>query len=392
MRRQPPAPPDNGPNNGDDDTIRLPRARVYGRPPMATLFPAGGGMPPIIRTIAIAVMLVVGVVGWFVMRERVEPPSEAVGESTAPVPPAFFIRIADEAAILAHEALSLSVFRFAANPRVLVLDFPTLLEQGRMLNRAAALVEKIGLPRNRVLNDAELDTAIAAAGDTMETFYYGHDYATADLARFFILADRDGLRLRPEEERLRTLLAQEGLLAAGAVGALISLPRVGSSVEVDGPMRSTILRHELSHAEFFSNPAYAAYSRQFWLTVLDDAGRAAFRRYLTQQNYDPALEDLMVNEMQAYLMHTHDTRLFNAASLGVSRDRLAQWQAAFLLGMPNGWLRDHTVVPARPAVVAPTTPARSNRPRRSGQRAVVSISIARALTRTPRRFAASRAA
>ena len=67
---------------------------------------------------------------------------------------------------------SLTVFRFADNPRILVLDFASLHEQGKMLNRVAAFVEKAGLPHDRVLTDGELEPAIRAQGDTVETFYY----------------------------------------------------------------------------------------------------------------------------------------------------------------------------------------------------------------------------
>ena len=77
------------------------------------------------------------------------------------------------------------MFRFADNPAILVLDFASLHEQGKMLNRVAAFVEKARLPHDRVLTDSELDAAIQAKGDTVETFYFGHDYAAASLARFF---------------------------------------------------------------------------------------------------------------------------------------------------------------------------------------------------------------
>ena len=72
-----------------------------------------------------------------------------------------------------------TVFRFASDPRILVLDFASLLEQGRMLNRVAALVEKSGLPHDRVLTTSKSTAAIRASGDTVETFYYGHDYGAA---------------------------------------------------------------------------------------------------------------------------------------------------------------------------------------------------------------------
>ena len=97
-----------------------------------------------------------------------------------------------------------------------MLDFPTLLQQGLMLDRVAALVEKAGLPRDRVLTDTELDAAIRARGDTIATFYYGHDYPAAALARFFTLADRDHVALNGQEQKLRALLRQLGWLAPGS--------------------------------------------------------------------------------------------------------------------------------------------------------------------------------
>ncbi len=380
--------PQGGPPPDDDATVRVTRRRTYGRPTDRSLLPAGGGVPPMLRLIALVLTIFVGVSGWFAMRETALPPEIYTGphrEATG-----IAVRMADEAEILAHQPAGTTVFRFVSNRRVLVLDFASLQEQGLMLNRAAALMEKAGLPRDRVLGDDELDAVIAASGDTMETFYYGHDYAAADLARFFALADRDGVRLREQEEWLRRLLMQEGLLAPGVRAALISIPAVGAAPDVDARLRAAILRHELAHAEFFSNRPYADYVRQFWREGLGEEGRAVFRRYLTAQNYDPTLEDLMANEMQAYLMHTPDPRLFNAAALGVSLEVVDRWQAEFLLGMPNGWLRDACVASL------PSAGSILRRPRRRGagrsQRDSVSTRTARVLTRRPRRAALSIAA
>ena len=52
-------------------------------------------------------------------------------------------------------------------------------------------------------------------------------------------------------------------------------------------------------------------------------------------NYDPANEDLLVNEMQALLMHTPDTRAFGARVLGVSDAQLNDMRARFRKGMPQ---------------------------------------------------------
>lgn len=367
-------------------SIRQTRTRQYGRPADRPLIPAGGGIPPVFRMIALFCVMMVGVVGWFLMREKSPPLDVYLGPGGVGVVPVIGVRLADEAEILSYAGDGVTVFRFAPNRRVLVLDFSSLLEQGLMLNRVAALVEKVGLPRDRVLNDTELEAAILAAGDTMETYYLGHDYQAADLNRFFALADRDGVRLRPQEDWLRQVLRQEGLLGPDARGALISIPQAGVGHGVDAAMRAGILRHELSHAEFFTSRDYAEYVRRFWRDSLGDEGRSAFRRYLATQGYDPANEDLMANETQAYLMHTPDARLFSATSLGVAEELLGRWQAEFLLGMPNGWLRDAciTTLPSAGAVL--------RRPRRERQRGSVSTSIARVSTRRPRRIASLRAA
>lgn len=235
---------------------------------------------------------------------------------------------------------SLTVFRFASNPQILVLDFASLHEQGMMLNRVAALVEKAGLPRDHVLTDAELDTAIRERGDTVETFYYGHDYPVTALVRFFALADAQHIELDPQEQRLRALLRQLGWLAADVSAAVISLPAVGADKYVTLAARTAILRHELSHGEFFSNPRYADYVHDFWLTRLTNAERAGVRKFLGSEEYDTNEEELMYNEMQAYLMFTRDPLFFTPDKAGLTPARLADLQAQFLAGMPQGWLRD----------------------------------------------------
>jgi hypothetical protein len=283
-------------------------------------------------------------------------------------PPPIPIQLAREATILAHTPAALAVFRFADNPKVLVLDFPDLHQQGAMLNRVAALIEKAGAPRDRVLNDAELAATIGKSGDTPDTYYYGHDYGAASLARFFELADRDHIALDKEEEWLRRLARQEGWLAPSAVGGLISLPRTGSASDIDARARQVILHHELSHGEYFTSPAYADWVHRFWREGLTDRDRAAFRRFLGGQGYDIGEEDVMINEMQAYLMETRDPRYFSAEALGLPQARVEQLQAAFLIGMPVGWLRDATLPPG--AVLPATAPRRRYFSRVSRTRAV----------------------
>lgn len=267
-------------------------------------------------------------------------PQAALPSPIAPAPAPFPIETADEAEIRVHVPTGLTVFRFAANPSIIVLDFASLRQQGLMLNRIAALIEKGATPRNRVLTDGELDAAIDAGGDTVETFYYGHDYSAAAMARFFTLAAQDGIRLNPEEATLHRLLAQLGWLAPGVHGGLISVPKAGADAKITAEARSAILRHELSHGEYFSSPAYAAYVHQFWLHHLTQAERDGVRGFLASEEYDAKIEELVENEMQAYLMFTRDPAFFTPSKVGMTPGRLAELQTEFQRNMPQGWLRD----------------------------------------------------
>lgn len=288
-----------------------------------------------------------------------------------------------EAELAGESPVTRTVRRFASNPAILVIDFPTLAEQGRMLNRVAAWSEKAGVPHDRLLDDAELETAIQAGGATADTYYFGHDYRGADIARFFVLADREHRKLRPEEQQLRLLVAQARAEPPG-LGALITLPRANAQNQVDAAARVTILHHELSHGEYFTNPIYADFVRLFWTNVLTASERTMFRAYLTKDGYDPALEDLMINEMQAYLMHTPDARFFDPAQLSIQPARLAEIRQIFLTGMPAGWLRDVTGPAPRPSVRRAPRMRRA-RGRRRQWPGRVSRTIDAAATLPPRR-------
>ena len=286
--------------------------------------------------------------------------------------------MASEAELQVENPTTRMVARFNYNPAIVVIDFPTLAEQGRMLNRLAAWAEKAGVPHDRLLTDPELAAAIQASGTTPDTYYYGHDYRAADVARFFALAERDHVPLNPDERELG-LIAYRSRAEPFGFGAVISLPRADTVNQVDGSSRAAILHHELSHGEYFTNAAYASFVHSLWDRVFTDDERAAFRRYLADEGYDPALEDLMMNEMQAYLMHTPDPRFFDPVKLGIPAARLDQIRQSFVAGMPSCWLREVTTA----------TPVRAPRRRRvAGVRqrpGRVSRTIAAAATLPPRR-------
>jgi hypothetical protein len=241
------------------------------------------------------------------------------------------------------------VARLALNPKILVIEFPTLTEQALALNRLAALIEKHRAPRDRVLGDEALARLIRDSGDTPETFYFGHDYPAEAVARFFTLAVNQQVLLNAQELRLGNLLLfskvlkeqNDRLVAAEDRRAVVTFTAVQRDNQatradetVDARRREAILRHELSHGEFFTNAAYRKHCWSFW-QGLSDEDRKLFRAFLVKQDYDPTNEELMVNETQAFLMHTPDPRAFDAAMLGTSQARVDALRAQFAVGMPE---------------------------------------------------------
>jgi hypothetical protein len=241
-----------------------------------------------------------------------------------------------EAQIDASQPCAIKVSRLAADPAIVVVEFPSLRAQGLALDRVAALVEKAATPRDRVLDDVELDRAITDCGDTVESYYYGHDYKAADLARFFGLARQDGVALNGQEMWLKKLLLQLGWLTPGANGALITLPAANPPITEE--MRAVILHHEISHGAFYTDPVYADYAVEFW-NGLTAGERGAFTAFLGSQGYDTKNTMLMLNETQAYLIFTRDPNFFNASVVGMTAARIDQLRGRFIAGMPRFWLR-----------------------------------------------------
>ena len=240
------------------------------------------------------------------------------------------------------------VHRLLGDEAVLVIEFPSLELQGLALNRVAALIEKKGGSRVSVLNDEQLQALIKSTGDDTSTFYFGHDYTAADLARFYTLAFSQGIALNPNETRLRQQLLDANLLSQTAVGqftgadpgALVTFsatqpndPRTKLDESVDALRRASVMSHELSHGRYFTDKAYREHCWFFWNSLLNDHERTLWRNYLAMQGYDMHAEDLMVNETQALLMHTPDARDFSAKELHLSDAELEGLRERFRLGL-----------------------------------------------------------
>ncbi|MGL6110391.1 MAG: hypothetical protein ACRC2B_09865 [Rubrivivax sp.] len=240
--------------------------------------------------------------------------------------------------------------RLHDNASILAIEFPGLTEQGRAMNRLAAMYEKRDGSRDRVLTDAELERLLRTSGDSVASYFQGHDYTADMLARFFSLAVAQRIQLSAQELRLRALLVDaavllptnEGSYRSNGQQAVISFtavqdddPATEADEAVDARRRESVLLHELSHGEFFTRAAYRAHCSDFWRRQMSERERKLFRQYLERLDYNPRDEELMINETQALLMNTPDGRAFNAAGVGVSEDELARLRAKFRRGDPR---------------------------------------------------------
>jgi hypothetical protein len=331
----------------DDETVRLPRP---GATPPAKLGPAGAAPPAkkppakaslrrmlLIAGAAIATLGAGAGAGWWYYASCCAGP---IVHATPPRPVAMPVPVRpagpplmSEAEILNFHPREPSVIRLRQEPRIFVLVFPDLESQGAALNRVAALIEKRGLPRDRVLNDAELAAAIRSAGHTPATYYFGHNYRGTDLARFFDLADRQGIALNAGERWVREqMVSLPGFGVPVGDTAFISVP--GLDARVDETTRRAILHHEIGHGHFFTNVVFAAHIRRVWRNDFTAADRAAFIRFLAASDYDPEQEEIMVNETMAYLLFTPDERIFSARDVNMSPERLQQLRALMLNAAP----------------------------------------------------------
>lgn len=238
-------------------------------------------------------------------------------------------------------------WRYTPGKDVYVLDMPGLELLGRTFNRATQLTEQQYTEAYpRVLTTDELTRYIGNAQRTFANFAAGHDLRVSDLVQFFNLADRDKVELFPEEYALRDFLLEQGVMkewrgfytAQKPHAVILSIPQVqdrrGNEPAVTNQGRYAILLHELSHAEYHSNEAYKRYATAFWENGLTAAQREAFKKFLAAMRYSVANEDLVINEMQAYLMFTPDGGAFSAARLGVSESALAAMRDSFMRGRP----------------------------------------------------------
>lgn len=239
------------------------------------------------------------------------------------------------------------IWQMAENPNIYVFDFKGLNNQGRSFNRITQFTEQqTSEPYPKVLNNLELSRYIEAARRTQADFAFGHDVLVGELVQFFNYALRDKVELNPEEILVRDFLTEQGLIrfwrgfyqAMRPDVVILAVPQTQDR-KANEPMVSTgaryaILLHELAHGEYYTNTHYQKFCQRFWYETLTENQREAFKKFLGNFNYAVNNEELLINEMQAYLMFTPDPKSFSARKLGVSDAELDQMRSAFRRASP----------------------------------------------------------
>lgn len=208
------------------------------------------------------------------------------------------------------------VYKMQRNPLLWVVDFENLAIQSATLNRIAALIERNNAPKDRIVTPAELARFTATANkSTMQNknrLFLGHDYRLESVAQFFSLAQQHQVPLNAAEQAFLALMHKLGLLTFTATGtwqaaqpgtAVVTIAGASKtpSLEHLSPAeRLAVLRHELSHGEYFTNSRYREYCQRFW-AERNPAEQSTIINGLNLLGYNTTDQELVVNELQAFL-------------------------------------------------------------------------------------------
>ena len=196
-----------------------------------------------------------------------------------------------------------SIARWARDACVLLLRFPSAAAQRDALGRASVFLEDLD-DASRVVDRLPSGQRGGVAN------YSGHNMRLGDLARFDAACRAANKPLWPAERALVEALVDAGALAPrDATGALrVADRRPGFEPCVAAVARSSdkaevrdALLHEAMHMVFYRDERYAARCLEWWRSEATDAERDAWIAFLRNLRYDVANEELVVNELQAYM-------------------------------------------------------------------------------------------
>ncbi|MFL9921638.1 hypothetical protein PQR75_41095 [Paraburkholderia fungorum] len=246
-------------------------------------------------------------------------------------------------ATLASDA-RLQLFTVTDRPGLYVMQAASLAQQGAMFARVVALLERRDMPRNRVVSAVAIAAHARRFGTDPAGLTAGNNFSTVELTHFFEVSREQGVMLNRGERALQRILVQWGLMheeegawkAVSARDFLITSRGLGPAPggeTIDATVRAAILSHELGHWQYFSDSTYAHACRAFWWQALSYEERAELTRQLANLGYDPS-DRIVVDEMQAYLLHTPSAYMSLADTPGAGeievdkvRRRLQAWVA-----------------------------------------------------------------
>ncbi|GAB6091239.1 hypothetical protein [Spirochaeta dissipatitropha] len=187
------------------------------------------------------------------------------------------------------------LFSWSLYPNVLFFDFSTYAVQGRFFSRLAFYVEKAGY-QGQLLSNEELSDLHA---------YNAHNYNGEGLSSFFNSADAHGFTLNPEEELLRQIVLDAGIITgergsyeAGRGGIL----SISQQAPFGTGLRNLFLVHEAMHGIFYENQGFYDFVWDFWNNEMTEQQREFWKFFMEAINYSPDDTYLVVNEIQAYLL------------------------------------------------------------------------------------------
>lgn len=276
--------------------------------------------------------------------------SLAAEETLAPVPalsaaepglPALDLSATTSASASVPQAYLLSDL-----PRVLVLPQTDLRQQGQTFGRMVAFMEKTGLPRTRVPNQAELQQWLQRSGQGIERLTLGNNLEAYRLARFYNLARWQAESLTTDESILLQKLLSWRVLAQipnGYVpgeGPLIVLTYpIESDIQGCEPCRVSeadsraILAHEFQHAKYAADSALRNYTEWYWFNRASVSLRSHVLRFLERRGYDTTQQALVLDEFHAFLAQSGNGAWFQAVDWGLGAEGVDRLRQDFFNGL-----------------------------------------------------------
>ena len=247
--------------------------------------------------------------------------------------------------ILTAAITGFTPYRLPETNRIVVIDFPSLAEQAHMFGRIVLFIERHGAPKAHVMTQDEVRQWLEQHAQRIETLTVGNNFRASQLARFFNTARLQDEPLSGDELQLRDWLQQSGLVrqaddglaAAEPEAVIVTLPQASTvpgcgACTIKDTHRKVILEHELSHALFATDDLYREYVVSFWAELTGQEDGDKFTQFLRKRGYNAGDPELLANEMQAFLMHTPDARMFPASAVGMTEEELEAMRRRFRSG------------------------------------------------------------